>query len=190
MIPGAWPSRAASGGVRATMRTMTDPPEAPPRSGRDGRARGLDRRGRGDGLARGGDGRGGPRARPDRAAVGRVAPARLDVRAAADAGHRGRRPLVVVGGPAGQRRAPDQSRAGRTVRGVRRRPDAPSPSPCCPGIGRYDTTLFSVHMVQHLLLALVAAPLIALSAPITLLLRLASPGDTASLDPAGPAFPR
>lgn len=43
------------------------------------------------------------------------------------------------------------------------------------GIDRYDTTLFSVHMVQHVLLTLVAAPLIALSAPITLLLRLASP---------------
>jgi putative copper resistance protein D len=43
------------------------------------------------------------------------------------------------------------------------------------GIERYDTTLFSVHMVQHLLLILVAAPLIALAAPITLLLRVASP---------------
>jgi putative copper resistance protein D len=43
------------------------------------------------------------------------------------------------------------------------------------GIERYDTTLFSVHMVQHVLLALVAAPLIALSAPITLILRLSSP---------------
>jgi putative copper resistance protein D len=43
------------------------------------------------------------------------------------------------------------------------------------GIERYDTTLFSVHMVQHVLLVLVAAPLIALSAPITLLLRLSSP---------------
>lgn len=42
------------------------------------------------------------------------------------------------------------------------------------GIGRYDTALFSVHMVQHILLALVAAPLIALSAPITLLLRVSS----------------
>jgi putative membrane protein len=42
------------------------------------------------------------------------------------------------------------------------------------GIDRYDTTLFSVHMVQHILLALVAAPLIALSAPITLLLRVSS----------------
>ena len=43
------------------------------------------------------------------------------------------------------------------------------------GIERYDTTLFSVHMVQHLLLMLVAAPLIALAAPITQLLRAASP---------------
>lgn len=39
----------------------------------------------------------------------------------------------------------------------------------------YDTTLFSVHMVQHLLLSFVAAPLLALAAPITLLLRWASP---------------
>ena len=43
------------------------------------------------------------------------------------------------------------------------------------GIGRYDTALFSVHMVQHLLLTLVAAPLLALGAPVTLLLRVASP---------------
>jgi putative copper resistance protein D len=43
------------------------------------------------------------------------------------------------------------------------------------GIERYDTTLFSVHMVQHILLTLVAAPLLALSGPITLLLRLSSP---------------
>lgn len=44
------------------------------------------------------------------------------------------------------------------------------------GIDRYDTTLFSVHMVQHVLLTLVAAPLIALAGPITLLLRVAAPG--------------
>jgi putative copper resistance protein D len=43
------------------------------------------------------------------------------------------------------------------------------------GIDRYDTALFSVHMVQHILLTLVAAPLIALSGPITLALRAASP---------------
>jgi putative membrane protein len=44
------------------------------------------------------------------------------------------------------------------------------------GIARYDTTLFSVHMVQHLLLMLGAAPLLAFSAPVTQLLRAASPG--------------
>ena len=44
------------------------------------------------------------------------------------------------------------------------------------GIERYDTTLFSVHMVQHLLLLLVAPPLIALAAPITQLLRASTPG--------------
>jgi len=43
------------------------------------------------------------------------------------------------------------------------------------GIDTYDTTLFSVHMVQHLLLTLVAAPLIVLGAPITLLLRVSTP---------------
>jgi cytochrome c oxidase assembly factor CtaG len=42
------------------------------------------------------------------------------------------------------------------------------------GIGRYDTALFSVHMVQHLLLTLAAAPLLVLGAPVTLLLRAAS----------------
>ncbi|MGZ8501395.1 MAG: cytochrome c oxidase assembly protein [Candidatus Limnocylindrales bacterium] len=42
-------------------------------------------------------------------------------------------------------------------------------------IERYDTTLFSVHMVQHILLTLVGPPLLALGAPITLLLRLARP---------------
>ena len=42
------------------------------------------------------------------------------------------------------------------------------------GIGRYDTSLFSVHMVQHVLLMFVAAPLVALSAPVTLILRLSS----------------
>ena len=38
----------------------------------------------------------------------------------------------------------------------------------------YDTTLFAAHMVQHLLLMLVAAPLLVLAAPITLLLRVSS----------------
>jgi len=42
-------------------------------------------------------------------------------------------------------------------------------------ISFYDTTLFSVHMVQHLLLTMLAAPLLVLAAPITLLLRVATP---------------
>jgi len=42
-------------------------------------------------------------------------------------------------------------------------------------IERYDTVLFSAHMVQHLLLSLVAAPLLVLAAPVTLLLRAATP---------------
>ncbi len=49
------------------------------------------------------------------------------------------------------------------------------------GIDRYDTTLFSVHMGQHVLLTLVAAPLIASSGPITLLLRVAAPGTRRGL---------
>ena len=44
------------------------------------------------------------------------------------------------------------------------------------GISAYDASLFSVHMVQHVLLTLVAAPLIALGAPITTILRAATPG--------------
>jgi putative copper resistance protein D len=39
------------------------------------------------------------------------------------------------------------------------------------GIERYDTSLFSIHMVQHQLLTLVAPPLLILGGPITLLLR-------------------
>ena len=42
-------------------------------------------------------------------------------------------------------------------------------------VATYDTTLFSAHMVQHLLMAMIAAPLLALGAPITLLLRVSSP---------------
>jgi putative membrane protein len=39
----------------------------------------------------------------------------------------------------------------------------------------YAEDLLTVHMVQHLLLAMVAPPLLALGAPVTLLLRIASP---------------
>jgi putative copper resistance protein D len=42
-------------------------------------------------------------------------------------------------------------------------------------IATYDTALFSAHMIQHLLMAMVAAPLLAIGAPITLLLRVSSP---------------
>jgi putative membrane protein len=40
-------------------------------------------------------------------------------------------------------------------------------------LASYETTLFSIHMIQHLLLTLVAAPLLVLGAPITLALRVA-----------------
>ncbi len=43
------------------------------------------------------------------------------------------------------------------------------------GIAQWDDTLFSAHMVQHLLLVFVAAPLLAFGAPITLALRAAPP---------------
>jgi putative copper resistance protein D len=43
------------------------------------------------------------------------------------------------------------------------------------GIERYDTTLFWVHMVQHLLLILVAPVLLLAAGPITLLLRASTP---------------
>jgi len=43
------------------------------------------------------------------------------------------------------------------------------------GIERYDTELFSIHMVQHLLLVFGAAPAIILAAPITLVLRASTP---------------
>lgn len=42
-------------------------------------------------------------------------------------------------------------------------------------IEAYEGVLFSVHMLQHLLLELVAAPLLLLGAPATLALRVASP---------------
>jgi len=42
------------------------------------------------------------------------------------------------------------------------------------GIGRYDTTLISVHMVQHMILTMVVPLLLALGAPVTLALRTLS----------------
>lgn len=38
-------------------------------------------------------------------------------------------------------------------------------------LGAYDTVLFSVHMVQHMILSMIAPVLMALGAPVTLLLR-------------------
>jgi cytochrome c oxidase assembly factor CtaG len=43
------------------------------------------------------------------------------------------------------------------------------------GIERYDTTLFSVHMVQHLVVTLIAPPLLLFAGPITLLLQASAP---------------
>ena len=43
-------------------------------------------------------------------------------------------------------------------------------------VAAYDTTLFSFHMVQHVLLTMVAAPLLLLGAPVTLALRAAPKG--------------
>ena len=42
-------------------------------------------------------------------------------------------------------------------------------------IDYYEATLFADHMTQHMLLMMVAAPLLVMGAPITLLLRVASP---------------
>lgn len=44
------------------------------------------------------------------------------------------------------------------------------------GLRTYDDTLFSVHMVQHMLLAMVAPVFLALGAPVTLALRTAPGG--------------
>jgi putative copper resistance protein D len=43
------------------------------------------------------------------------------------------------------------------------------------GIERYDTALFADHMVQHMILTLLAPPLLLYAGPITLLLRATSP---------------
>jgi cytochrome c oxidase assembly factor CtaG len=44
----------------------------------------------------------------------------------------------------------------------------------CSGLAHYDTLDFSLHMVQHLLLAMVGPPLLVLGAPITLALQAGS----------------
>jgi putative membrane protein len=49
------------------------------------------------------------------------------------------------------------------------------------GLERYDTTLFGVHMVQHMLLAMVAPVFLALGAPVTLALRTLPAGPRRAL---------
>lgn len=43
-------------------------------------------------------------------------------------------------------------------------------------IGAYENALFSVHMAQHMLMTMVAAPLLMAAAPVTLAIRASSPG--------------
>lgn len=49
------------------------------------------------------------------------------------------------------------------------------------GIEAYDTTLISVHMVQHMVLSMIAPIFLALGAPVTLALRTLPPGPRAVL---------
>lgn len=56
-------------------------------------------------------------------------------------------------------------------------------------IGSYDTSLFWVHMNQHLLLTVVAAPLIDLGAPIALAMRAANPSLRHKLSKAMHSLP-
>lgn len=43
-------------------------------------------------------------------------------------------------------------------------------------IGAYENAFFSVHMAQHMLMTMVAAPLLMAAAPVTLAIRASSPG--------------
>jgi cytochrome c oxidase assembly factor CtaG len=49
------------------------------------------------------------------------------------------------------------------------------------GLAAYDTSLFAVHMVQHMLLSMVATVFLALGAPVTLFLRVAPAGPRGAL---------
>jgi cytochrome c oxidase assembly factor CtaG/putative copper export protein len=53
------------------------------------------------------------------------------------------------------------------------------------GLSRYGGVLFSVHMAQHMLLAMVAPPLLALGAPATLALRVLPAAKTGSRSTRG-----
>ena len=115
-----------------------------------------------------------PTARSRRSRRPRVAPPRLDVRAAADTRHRRRGRLVAVGGPPGGRRPPANPVPRRRTVAFLGRDDRAGLRPAV-GHRPLRHALFSVHMVQHVLLMLVAAPLLALAAPMTLVLRVSSP---------------
>jgi putative copper resistance protein D len=49
------------------------------------------------------------------------------------------------------------------------------------GLAAYDTSLFAPHMVQHMLLTMVAPVFLALGAPVTLALRTLAPGPRGAL---------
>ena len=52
---------------------------------------------------------------------------------------------------------------------------APATSATASGLGTYDTTLLSVHMVQHMILSMLVPMALALGAPVTLALRTLRP---------------
>ena len=158
------------------------PVRSPPRSARPCVAAGA-------GAVVAGAGRG-PRPGPGRPADRRVAAPRLDVRAAADARDRSSRSAGGCGRSAGWTRAhPDQPGPAPPDGGVPRRHARARRSRCCRASSRYDTTLFSVHMVQHVLLMLVAAPLHRPGrADHAAAARSLAPATPAALDPAGPPF--
>ena len=167
------------GRVRATM-----PPMARTTAGSVGR---LDRRARRPSAARGA-GRAGARPRPG---PGRAADRR---RRCCSAGRSSRcrrsaSPSPSAGGCGRSGGSTRPTRRTRSRAGGRSRSSAGMLAlafALLSGIDRYDTTLFSVHMVQHVLLMLVAAPLLALGGadharPAAELARDAPP-----LAPAGP----
>ena len=135
-----------------------------------------------------GGARRGSRTRPRDPTGRRGDPPRLDVRAPADPRDPRGVARVVVGCPSGGCGAPGEPGPASTNGRVRGGLVALAFA-LLSGIDRYDTTLFSVHMAQHVLLTLVAAPLIALAAPD----HAAAPGRVAGraspMDPADPPLP-
>ena len=97
------------------------------------------------------------------------------------AGHPGSRSvLLVAAGALPLRRAPAAAArrplAGRPHGGVLPRAGLGSiAAVTVSGLGAYDTTLLSVHMVQHMVLSMVAPIFLALGAPVTLALRTLPP---------------